>query len=254
MAKKTETRTLLYDIETAPSLGYYFDLYREGNIVWNAKNWFMLSFSWKWLGESKTHVLALPDFKTYKKDKEDDKELVESLWKLFDEADIVIGHNSNSFDNKKTSARFIYHNLLPPNPFKQIDTKLVAKKYFRFDSNKLNDLGKYLGLGEKIQTGGFELWKDCMNGVDKAWDKMCKYNKQDVVLLEKVYYRMLPYITDHPNLALMNGETIACPNCKGYRLHKRGYYFTQSSKFQKWRCMECGSWHRSSLKDGSQIR
>ncbi len=238
MEKEIKSKCLLYDIETSPNLGFYFELYREGNIVWNETNWYMLSFSWKWLGESKTHVLSLPDFKTYKKDKEDDVELVKELWKLFDEADVVIAHNGNQFDQKKSNARFIYHKLKPPTPYKEIDTKLVAKRHFKFDSNKLNDLGKYLGVGEKLQTGGFDLWKQCMAGDKKAWKTMCEYNKQDVILLEKVYLILRPWMVNPPYM----GE--GCPNCQSKKIQRRGYRMAKGKKYPRLQCQSCGGWHQ----------
>ncbi len=241
--KNKQPKVLLMDVETSPNLGTYFELYKEGNIVWNEKNWYILSFAWKWADEKKTHVLSLLDFPTfYKKDKEDDMPLVNALWKLFDEADVVIGHNSTAFDVKKTNARFIAHNMQPPSPYKQVDTKLVAKRYFKFDSNKLNDLGKYLGLGEKLQTGGFDLWKRCMAGDKKAWKKMCEYNKQDVVLLEKVYLKLRPWMGNHPNLNILTGKLGNCPNCNSDRIHRRGYGIRLKSKYQRLQCLNCGAW------------
>ena len=46
------------------------------------------------------------DFPEYQKDKTDDKALMRKLWDLMDEADIVIGHNCDSFDIKKINSRF----------------------------------------------------------------------------------------------------------------------------------------------------
>lgn len=253
MVKKTKAKILLYDIETMANLAYVWGKW-EQDVIAVKRHWYMLTFAYKWLGESKTHVVSLPDFKLYKKDQFNDRDLVKALWDLFDEADVIIAHNGNSFDIKKTNARFIKHKLKPPSPAKYIDTKLVAKKYFKFDSNKLDDLGDYFNIGRKINTGGFELWLGCEANDKKAWDKMCKYNIQDVVLLEKVYTEMLPYMKDHPNLALLMGEKNACPNCEGTHLQKRGFEYTRASQFQRWACMDCGAWHRSPLKIGSQIR
>ncbi len=246
-------RILLYDIETMANLSRVWGKY-EQDVIAVERHWYMLTFAWKWLGESKTFVHSLPDFPMYKKDKYNDKSLVEVLWKLFDEADIIIAHNGNSFDIKKTNARFIKHRLPPPSPYKTIDTKLVAKRYFKFDSNKLDDLGDYFNIGRKINTGGWELWQGCEDGDPKAWEKMCRYNKQDVVLLEKVYLAMLPYMTNHPNIAALQETRKACPNCGSNHVQKRGYGVSSTTKYQKWQCMDCASWHSSALKEGSQIK
>ena len=201
-----QNKTLLFDLETAPLLSYTWGIW-EQNVVEVKRDWYILSVAWKWLGESKVHVMSLPQFKNWNKDKEDDSALIKELWKLFDEAEVIVAHNGNSFDIKKSNARFIINELKPPSPYKTIDTKLVAKRYFKFDSNKLNELGKYLKLGKKLETGGFELWKGCMAGDMKAWKKMCAYNKQDVAIIKKVYNKLHPWTTNHPS-----DTGAGCPN------------------------------------------
>jgi hypothetical protein len=231
-------KILLYDIETMANLAYVWGKY-EQDVVAYEKEWYMLCFAYKWLGEKTTHVVSLPDFKTYKKDKTNDKELVTALWKLFDEADIVIAHNGNSFDQKKSNARFIAHGLPAPSLYKQIDTKLVAKRYFNFNSNKLDDLGKLLGCGQKLSTGGFDLWLGCASGDKKSWKKMTDYNKQDVVLLEQVYLKLRGWDNQHPSVALIAGVD-GCPNCVSKKIKKRGFNYTKTKKYQAYQCLECG--------------
>lgn len=250
---QSKPKILLFDIETMANLVYVWGKYEQDVIAYK-RHWYMLSFAYKWLDDKKTFCLSLPDFSLYKKEKDNDRELVKALWKLFDEADIIIAHNGNSFDIKKANARFIKHKLPPPTPYKMIDTKLVAKKYLKMDSNKLDDLGDYFGIGRKINTGGFELWLGCEANDKKAWKRMCDYNIQDVILLEKVYKEMLPYMTNHPNLALINGDTRACPNCGSSKVIKDGLYYTQSATQQRWKCKDCRSFHKSPLKEGTQIR
>lgn len=242
-----KTKVLLYDIETMANLAYVWGKY-EQDVVAYEKEWYMLSFAYKWLGEEKTHVVSLPDFKTWKKDKTNDKELVSTLWKLFDEADIIIAHNGNSFDQKKSNARFIVHGLPAPSPYRQIDTKLVAKRYFNFNSNKLDDLANVLGLGRKIKTGGFDLWLGCASGDINSWKMMCSYNKQDVILLEKVYLKLRGWIANHPSLGILTGERGLCPACRSSKLQKRGFGVKgNSTKVQRLQCQDCGGWTSEKL-------
>ncbi len=253
MKKNKSPKILFFDIETMANLVYVWGKYEQDVIAYK-RHWFMLSFAYKWLGEKKTYIRSLPDYKLYKKDKINDIELVKELWNLFNEADIIVAHNGNAFDIKKANARFIKHKLPPPEPYKMIDTKLVAKRYLKMDSNKLDDIGDYFSIGRKINTGGFELWLGCEAGDKKAWKKMCDYNVQDVILLEKVYLEMLPYMTNHPNLALLSGESRACPNCASYNVIKNGIYYSSSTIQQMWKCKDCFSYHRSSFKENSQIK
>lgn len=240
---------LLFDIESFANLGYIWGKY-EQNVIAYEKEWYMLMAGYKWLHEKSVHVIALPDYKIWKKNRTDDRELIKAIWELFDKADIIIGHNAQSFDIKKTNAKFIEHGFPPPSPYKIIDTKLVAKRYFNFNSNKLDDLGNILGLGRKIETGGFDLWLGCAAGDMKSWSKMTAYNKQDVLLLEKVYLKMLPYMTNHPNWGIVIGERSVCPNCGSEDLQSRGVRYGKRS----WFCKDCHSWHTSTLKEDSQVR
>lgn len=243
---KNKLKTLLFDIETRPNLGYTWEKY-ETNVLAFEKQWSMISFSYKWLGDPKTYVYALPDFPLYSKDTESDKELVKKLWELLDEADIVVAHNGNKFDIKKANSRFIVHGMNPPSPYKTVDTLLLARKYFGFNSNRLNDLGTTLGLGSKTETGGFKLWIGCMSGDSRSWSKMKRYNKNDVILLEKVYLKLRPWQVNHPNVGILHdGET--CHACGSTKIQKRGYNYTKQNKYQRYVCTDCGSWSQGKLE------
>lgn len=248
-----QARVLLYDIETTPNLGYIWGKW-EQNVIEFKEQWYLLCFAYKWLGEKRTHVVALPDFDLYKKDPKNDYEVVKRLHELFSEADIVIAHNGDSFDQKKSHARMLVHGFAPPSPYRQIDTKKVAKKYFNFNSNSLNDLADTLDIGEKAETGGFKLWLGCMSGVKKAWDTMKRYNKQDVVLLEQVYLKMRGWITPHPAMNLLEGNLESCPNCAGTNLRKNGFYANKVTTVQVWNCRDCGANPRSRLVEQRKER
>lgn len=232
-------KILFFDIETAPSKGYYFELYREGNIVANTDEWYMLCFSYKWLDEKKVHSHALID-SNYNPKKPDDWYVVEKLWHLFNQADVIVAHNGDQFDIKKANTRFVVHGLHPPSEYRQIDTKKIAKRYFGFESNKLDNLGKQLHLGRKLSTGGFELWLDCMAGKPEAWKKMVQYNKQDVVLLEQVYLRLRGWHKTHPNLSFFSRNGGECTVCHSKNLKKDGIHPFRSAVAQRWQCKDCG--------------
>lgn len=234
-------KVYLYDLEVAPSMGHFYDMFREGNIIAVERNWYILSFSIKELGTGKVQTFALPDFKGYKKNKEDDELLVRKLWEFFDAADILIAHNGDNFDRKKANARFIHHRLAPPSPYKTIDTLKVARQHFKFDSNRLDALARSLGLGAKLPTTGFDTWKGCMLGDTKAWALMKRYNAQDVVLLERVYLALRPWMTNHPNVNLDTRKD-GCPKCGSPRLVKEGHRYTMTGYVQKYSCLDCFGW------------
>lgn len=186
---------------------------------------------------------ALPDYAGYKPYSYDDKALVKDIWKLLDEADIVVAHNGKQFDVKVCQARFIFHGLKPTSPFKVVDTKDAVKKVARFNSNKLDDLGSLLGIGKKIKTD-FDLWEGCIKGDKAAWRQMVTYNKQDVLLLERLYLTLLPWTSNHPNYGAFD-DRAKCPKCGSDHVQARGTTRTQSRVYQRWQCQKCGGWLRS---------
>jgi hypothetical protein len=250
---KQKPRILLFDVENAPSLGWFYDLWKEGNIVGTKAEQYFLSFAYKWFDEALVKSFSLPDFKGYKPGSENDEALVRALWKLFDEANILIAHNGDGFDVKKANARFAYYGLPPPSPYKTVDTLKVARKYFKFTSNKLDNLGDHLGYGRKVVHTGFNLWKGCMTGDPKAWKKMVQYNKRDVVLLEQIYLHFRPWIENHPNVSILSDIPDGCPNCASTNLLKRGYGITKTGKRQRYQCSDCGSWSRGQSKQVTSI-
>lgn len=241
---QNKPRILLLDIETAPNLTYYWGLHQELHTMdMFVTQWYILCFCAKWLDAKDVIKCALPDFKTqYKKNKENDRFILEVLWKLLDEADIVVTHNGVAFDLKKIYARFAIHGMKPPSSFKTVDTLLSARKHFDFTSNKLGDLGKILGLGQKVDTGGFKLWRECMLGNPSAWSRMIVYCKYDVILMEKVYLRLRPYMQCHPNLSLyIDCNDMMCPNCSSKNLQMNGFAYTSQAKYQRVVCKDCGT-------------
>ncbi len=233
-----EPKILLYDLETAPALGYVWGKW-EQNVIEFQQNGYILSFAYKWLGKEKVHTVALPDFRASSKIK--DEFLALSLHVLFDEADVVIAHNGDNFDAKTANARFLANELLPPSPYKSVDTLKLARKHFRFPSNKLDDLGQYLGIGRKLPTKGKDTWLGCMEGDDKAWKIMKKYNAQDVVLLEKVYLRLRSWATTHPNLDSYK-KNGSCPVCQSDKIQRRGWNVTKTGRRERIHCQDCGAW------------
>ena len=233
-------KVLFFDIETSPNLSYTWGKW-EQNVIAFDKEWQILSVAWKWEG-GKTQVLGLCDF-----DCKDDKKLVSHIRDLFQEADIICAHNGKSFDIKKSKARFIHHRLPPTKRLSVIDTKQIAKNHFSFNSNSLDDLGRYLGVGRKIKHEGFELWLKCMNGCKKAWKKMKKYNANDVELLHRVYKRFRPWIENHPNIAKLK-ERDGCPNCGSHNVRKNGVRANSTGLRQQMFCRSCNGWYLTRYK------
>ena len=241
MAETNETRVLLYDVETSPNIAYIWNRYEQDALGEFIRERQIISIAWKWLGEKKVHVQALPSYKLYARFPEKNKELIVKLHKLFSEADVVVGHNVDEFDDRMANTDFIKNGLPPPPPHKTVDTLKFARHKFRFNSNKLDDLGAVLKLGRKVKHPGFELWAKCLQGDKKAWALMMEYNKGDVVLLEKVYLKMRPWMKNHPVMTALDGIE-ACPVCRSKRVQARGWLLLGIGRRRRFQCMDCGKW------------
>lgn len=244
-------KILLFDIENAPMLGYFWRRY-EADIIKVIEESYILCVGYKWLGE-KTEVISLQDYRGTKESRE--KKMLLDLKKKMNEADLIIGQNGDNFDIKICNARMIFHDIEPPAPYKTIDTLKVARKYFKFSSNKLDDLGEYLGVGRKVKHKGIDLWFECMDNEKEAWKDMIKYNKQDVDLLERVYLKMRPWINPHPNVNVLEEKLSNCPKCGDSHIQKRGFGIVGINKRQKYQCMNCGGWSSGGLiRTGIKIK
>jgi hypothetical protein len=184
------------DIETAPLLSYHWGLFDQ-NIPLNMvqRDWFVLSWTAKWLHDDK---VMYKDQRTKKgKALTNDKQLLKPLWKLMDEADIVLGQNSTAFDLKKLNAKFLENDLGVPSEFKKIDTFRLAKKHFSFTSNKLEYMSKKFNKVYKKQDheefSGFRLWDECLKGNLKAWKSMERYNNFDVLATEELFLTLAKF-------------------------------------------------------------
>lgn len=233
-------RILVYDIETFPNEGLFWQLRVDGYLSYDSitRERSMICGSWKWLGEKDVMSVEIDI-----KNPTDDEKVVRTLHGLVTSADAIIHHNGDSFDLPWLRARSVFYGLPALPPIIQIDTKKIAKKAFYFNSNRLDYLAQFLGLGKKIKTD-YDLWKRCLAGDQKALDKMVRYNKRDVRLLERIYKKLSPYIPAPLNRVLFT-EREACQNCGSTKVHYRGFHYTKTKKYRKYQCTECTSWSRS---------
>lgn len=240
----TPAKILIFDIETAPINAYVWGLWNQ-NVGTNQikSDWFMLCWSAKWLFEETVFHDRL---KSKEAINQDDKRIAKSLWQKINEADIVIAHNGDKFDIKKMNTRFILNDIPPPSPYQSIDTLKHARRRLSVSSNRLDYLGQVLGVGRKMDTGGFSLWDGSMKGDEESLENMDIYCRRDVELLEEVYLELRPYIKPHPNLGLFIGDNLErCPSCGSDELKPNGYYRTYVNVYDSFQCGNCGSWSRS---------
>lgn len=199
----------------------------------------ILSIGYRWLGDKTTVVVAL-----------DQHTEVQLLWifnQLLNKADVVVAHNGDRFDIPMLKGRMLKYGFSPVTPFRMVDTLLVARRQFKLPSNKLDALGSYLGLGNKVEHEGYGLWKKVLAGDKDAWRRMREYNARDVDLLHDVYHKLRPWMPHHPAMGLVRDVGVSlegkeCQVCGSERLVSRGYWRTATMTKQKCQCKDCTAW------------
>lgn len=242
---KSGPRLLFLDIETAPILMASWSMRSpEASAVWVERDTFILMFSYKWAHEKTVKTCCLPDFPRYARNRYDDKALCGVLSRLLDKADIVCAHNGDAFDIKKVNSRLIVNGYAKPSPFKTIDTLKIARRAFKFDSSKLDNIGRYLAEGRKIPNTGAALWRGCVDGDLKSWRTMRSYGRQDTALLERVYHRLKSWAPTHPDMNLYDKTRLAhaCPTCRSTRVQRRGVMIKIATRRARFHCQDCGHW------------
>jgi len=185
--KEKSRKRLFFDIETSPNVVLSWRVGNKVNLSHDSiiHERAIICVSYKWEGEDKVYSLSW--------NQGNDKELIKSFSKVIDSADEIITQNGDKFDVKWLRTRCIYHNIPISPKFNSIDTLKMAKAGFYFNSNKLDYMGSYLGVGNKIETN-YNLWKDIvLHNNGKALEEMIKYCEEDVRLLERVYNKLQPY-------------------------------------------------------------
>ena len=234
-------RILFLDIEVSPTIAPVWGVWNPhidvSNLIGNS---YVLCWAAKWLGDDEMMWR-----RCYGKEGKYRKDMLRNIHRLLDRADAVVHYNGSNFDVRILHKEFLLHGLTRPAPFKEIDLLKSVRSSFRFTSNKLNYVCQQLGLGAKVKHRGLELWLGCMNNDKDCWKEMEVYNKQDVVILEKLYHRLLPWLKTHTNYSLHTGSLV-CPNCGSRKHQKRGFATTTGGCYQRYQCQGCGAWFRGS--------
>lgn len=246
------SKVLILDIETSPNLAYVWGLRNQfltiDKLVSNSE---MMCWAAKWRGsESALYSSQHHNGK---------KNMVEAIHALLEEADTVVTFNGERFDLPILNQEFLFAGLKPPKPYMSVDLYRTVSRRFRTPSNKLDYWLKRLGIPGKADTGGFELWVDCLKGDAKAWDKMVEYNVTDVARTEQLMEKILPWIPHMPmqdaEVNTDTGEIVVRCACGSTHLQRRGHKRTASGlHYRQYQCQSCGKWFRERTNDKEIVK
>lgn len=244
-----EYRICHLDIENFPCVGFAWEQYERfpsrQNLIDVERPWCMASFAVKWEGDTgDPQCYALPDFKrAYRNDPFDDGPLLDRMYDVLEQADLIVGHNIDAFDTRKINARLWKRGSTPPLSYRTFDTLKEARKHFLLPSYKLGAIAEFLGCpyGGKLEHEGFRLWLKCMDGQRDAWERFRAYNIQDVKINQWVYHRIRPWSKSHPNITLRGDKSNLCPVC-GYKTKRVDWSGLKNYEVERYRCLRksCG--------------
>jgi len=229
--------TIVFDIETAPGL---YALFQSGKMYVPPESCIeepgkIICIAYKWWNKKRTHCLTWDE-------NQDDKAMIEEFVEIANSADILVAHNGDQFDIKTIRTRCLKHRIAMMPNYTSIDTLKNCRALFRMQSNKLNMVAKFLGIPGKMQTGGIKLWLDVTFGkCPKAFNKMIRYCRRDVTLLEEVFDILNPYM---PMRSRVNTCITLCPWCGSNRLsvNQRRKYTALGTERVSLKCLDCGKY------------
>lgn len=239
----TPGRVLVFDIERTAGLARVFEPRVRGGYI-SPRNFVkwpeLLCADARWYGQ-KNH-----EFSAGWLDGGHDA-MVRDIWGWFDEAEIVVGYNSDRFDIPHLRTEWLRLGLNPPRPFKSVDLYKVVKQ-FGFESKSLDSVTRRLGRPGKALSYSMDLAQACVDGDTKAQKKMRRYNAADVELTEWLYDRLRPWIANHPMIGPFSEDAV-CNRCGSTDLVKaEGTYRAVVIDYLLYRCRNCGGhvrggWH-----------
>ncbi len=244
-----QPKVLIFDIETSPMTAQVWGL-KDQNIGLNQilEDWYVLSWAAKWLGDPPSKVMYQDQSKA--KNIKNDKTILQAIWKLLDEADIVITQYGTGFDSPKLNTRFIMQGMKPPSPYQHLDTYRLAKRSFAFTSNKLEYLTdklctKYKKLLHK-KFPGMSLWKECLKGNKAAWAEMKRYNIHDVLSTEELYIKLRAWAPETaPKPHAVSNINRDCGICGSIgTVFGNGTRQIRTKRYQRLLCNRCGSYSK----------
>lgn len=230
-------RRLYFDIETSPNIGFFWQPGYKISISYEniIKERAIICICYKWSDSQKVYSLQWDS-------KQNDKKMLQDFIKVADQADELVAQNGDNFDIKWIRTRCLFHGISMMPQYTTIDTLKIARQGFRFNSNKLDYMSKFMGRKGKIQTS-FDLWKDiALKNCKKSLAEMVRYCKQDVLELEYVFNKLNPYTKPKTSIAEYKSD---CPECGSEDMRVKNYKVSGAGvKYATLQCFDCGKYHK----------
>jgi uncharacterized protein YprB with RNaseH-like and TPR domain len=232
------TKILFYDLEVS-------DLDAD----WG----FTICIGYKWAHESDARVISVMDFPKWKKNLLDDSRLWKEFMKVFNEADLTVGYYNSGFDRPYLYAKLLKHNLQIPANIPNVDLFYTVKANMKLRRKSMDNVTRYLDMQDdtvhKTPVGG-DLWQRARIGDPVGIQSVIEHCLADILLTERLYYRLRPLMRTHPRIA----RGLVCQACGSNHLTNQGTKLTTTKGVRyKTRCTDCGHWATWAEADINEI-
>lgn len=140
-------------------------------------------------------TLRADDPKYRSKDSIDDRKLVVAIRDILEEADMIVGWNSELFDIPFLNARLALAGERPFNPHFHLDLMWYSGgSSMRIGSKKLDNVAKFFDLDQQKTPITWKDWQRAATGDIEAMHMVVKHCEADVLILKEVYDHLLPYV------------------------------------------------------------
>ena len=178
--------------------------------------------------------------------------MINSIWQAFDAADVIVGYNSQRFDNLHVHGEFFLRGIDDPSPYRSIDLYRLLKSGIKLDSFKLDHVSQLIFDDHKVDHGSYmRMLRGCIEGDPEERQLFASYNKKDVALTERLYYQLRSRIKNHPPVLFESNGT-NCNACGSEDLVQTGWKLALTLRYPMLRCQSCG-WQGRSVKGGERI-
>ena len=150
----------------------------------------------QFFGPDEEKVWRADDYEPWQRGKRgDDSHLVGAILQGLEDADIIIAHNGTQYDMPFLRTRALVAGLPPVHPMKIVDPVMLARRQFRFHSNRLDSIAKAMGTTNQKTDLDPNLWVAAWADGDKAaLDQIVYHCRQDVQTLADFAWGARKYI------------------------------------------------------------
>ena len=205
--------------------------------------------AWKWYDQADVEFAAEWEVGGY-------DGFMRRVWDVFNDADLIIGHNADRFDARHLTGGWAEMGLPAPSPYKVVDTLKIARGTFAYESNTLDALNRRLGIDAKTDKYDARIARAAVNGDKEAQARIEGYNRGDIIASEALFDRLRPYAKGIPHLGMWTDDEMACPSCGSTMTATGKTVHANVQRYEHLTCPNCGAHARGTarLKNPTRTR